>query len=392
MLINCPDCNSEVSDLALACPRCAGPIAVPIEQPVSHSNITANEAVSGDGVAETPRGGAITQVCHPIKGIIEGMTITLAGDGGTLGAEDRRITDRLCLPSPTSVFEHLDLVVKSTFSWTGFTRARLGEPEAEKNEKDVPCTRGNVRKLYDDPRFKWLRQQVEIFVTRGGARYMSALRWCAYLREHATTFQSREPHGLAEIIGQSEVVQRLTKLADLAVKNGNPLRHVLLLGPEGSGKRKIAREVARQLGAKLTQADSASSERPGDLAAIVNDLDQGDILLLLNVNRMRKEVANVLPPAMRRFALNINVGDRVMTLPVKPFTLIGTAQKESDCPRELLDSFDLVLQLQKYSEPEMVQLVERLAGLAVERFTLLRAAVFCGRPSGARLRDPLPAD
>jgi Holliday junction resolvasome RuvABC ATP-dependent DNA helicase subunit len=252
--------------------------------------------------------------------------------------------------------DQLDFLVKSTFSWAGLTE----------DGREFPGTPENVRKLYGDPRFKWLRDQVEIFVTRSGARHMSALRWYACLRENATAFPSREPHGLGEIIGQSDVVQRLMVLVDLARRGETkaPLRHILLIGPNGSGKRKIAEEVAWELGVKPRSADPSSIERPGDVAAIVNDLDHGDILLLVNVNQLRKEVVNVLPPAMSRFEMLINVGERSMTLLVKPFTVIGTALREADCPLDLRDSFDAVIQLQRYSGLEMLQLVERLAGMA----------------------------
>jgi Holliday junction resolvasome RuvABC ATP-dependent DNA helicase subunit len=314
---------------------------------------SANEVIASGRVTDAQR-AAIMQLCHPVKGVIEGMTITLVGDGDALGAEERMITDRMCMPNPTNIFEHLDFLVRSTSSWTGFNR----------NEKEFPCTPENVRQLYrDHQRFYWLREQVELFVTTNGARYMSALRWYAYIREHATTFPNREPRGLANIVGQSETVRRLTKLADTALRNGSPAQHILLLGPEGSGKEKIAREVAWQLGAKLRQTDSASIEQPIDMTAIVNDPDDGYVLLLSNVNRLRKEVLQVLIPAMRRFELVQAIGGCDITISVKPFTLIATAQREADCRRDLLDSFDLIIRLQKYSEPEMVQLLERLAGL-----------------------------
>jgi Holliday junction resolvasome RuvABC ATP-dependent DNA helicase subunit len=170
---------------------------------------------------------------------------------------------------------------------------------------------------------------------------------------------------LAEFVGQTEAMRRLTALVALARRRGEVLGHVLLVGPEGYGKRTLAHIVARELGVNLRQSTGAAIDRAGDLAATVNDLDEGDVFFIGNINRLRSPMVAVLAPSMRSFILNIVVGKgrgaRSMRLATKPFTLIGGVQKASDCPGDLLNSFDVVIQLQRYRETEMLQLADRFA-------------------------------
>jgi Holliday junction resolvasome RuvABC ATP-dependent DNA helicase subunit len=181
------------------------------------------------------------------------------------------------------------------------------------------------------------------------------------------------PRSFAELVGQSEAVRRLTALVELARRRGEVFGHTLLLAPDGYGKRTIAHLIARELGVNLRENDCSRIERAGDLASVINDLEKGDVLLLLNVNRLRRYLVEILPLALKNFELDIVVGKgpgaRTMRLAVKPFTLIGTAQKEADCPQDLLNSVDVVIPLQRYREAEMLELTERFAkqaGVSVE--------------------------
>ena len=144
--------------------------------------------------------------------------------------------------------------------------------------------------------------------------------------------------------------------------------HVLFVGPDGSGKRTLAHCFAHELKAKIKVADSYSIERAGDFAAIINDLEKGDVLLLTDIDRLNRNLAAILGPAMAKFELNIIVGKgpgaRRMTLVVNPFTLLGTVQKQTDCAPDLLRTFDAIVQLQRYTPESMVQLTIRLAELA----------------------------
>jgi HJR/Mrr/RecB family endonuclease len=122
--------------------------------------------------------------------------------------------------------------------------------------------------------------------------------------------------------------------------------------------------LACELKVSLREIESTLVERAGDLAAIVSGLDEGDTLLF-DARRIRKHLIDVLCTAMKQFELNIVVGKgmsaQLMPLAVKPFTCIGMAEKLSDCESDLARSFDIVLPLQRYNEPEMGMLVERLA-------------------------------
>ena len=175
------------------------------------------------------------------------------------------------------------------------------------------------------------------------------------------------------IIGQSEILQRLTGLIELHSRRGAVFPHMLLLGPRGSGKRTIAHTLARKLKVSLREVQAAAGVRAGDLAAIVSGLDEGDVLFLDEIHRLARPVKEVLCIAMKNFELNIVVGKgmgaRTMPLAVKPFTCVGAAERLSDCEDDLVRSFSLVMSLRPYSEPEMVTLVGRLAadaGMAVE--------------------------
>ncbi|MBV9500002.1 MAG: restriction endonuclease [Acidobacteriaceae bacterium] len=197
-----------------------------------------------------------------------------------------------------------------------------------------------------------------------------------------------EPSKFSEIVGQAEAVRRLTALVDLAKRRQEVLGHVLLVGPDGSGKRTIAHVIARELAVNVRAVSGSAIERGGDLAAIVNDLEKGDILFVYNIGRLRSFLVDLLAPTLRRFVLDIVVGKgpsaRDMRLAVKPFTLIGTVQKQGDCSPDLFGCFDIVISLPRYSEQEMLQLTERRAlsaGLSLE------AAVV---PLVARLADSNP--
>ncbi len=177
--------------------------------------------------------------------------------------------------------------------------------------------------------------------------------------------EKTEPGSFGEIIGQAEVVRRLTALVELARRSHEPLGHILLLGPHGCGKRTMARVIARELGVSLGTVDSSRIDKAIDFVAIINDLEEGDILHLPNVNRTRQPLIDVIYPAMKDFEVQITLGKgptaRLMRLAVKRFTCIATAQKEADCPPDLVSLFDVVVRLQAYSQAEMLQITDRLA-------------------------------
>jgi Holliday junction DNA helicase RuvB len=180
------------------------------------------------------------------------------------------------------------------------------------------------------------------------------------------------PKSFAEMIGQKELLRRLTKLVELARSHQQPLGHTLLVGPDGCGKSTTARIIARELGVNLREVPS-QIERAGDLNAMIADLDEGDVFFVQNIGRLRRELISVIVDVMRDFELRIVVGKgpgaRAMRLAVKPFTLVGTVEKQSDCPRDLLNAFHMVLPFHPYNEAEIVEFAARLtaqAGIALE--------------------------
>jgi holliday junction DNA helicase RuvB len=119
---------------------------------------------------------------------------------------------------------------------------------------------------------------------------------------------SQLARSLAEIIGQGGLVKRLTGLVELARHRGETLGHILLLGPDGCGKSTAAHTIARELGVNLRATEASQIERVSDLAAIINDLDEGEVLLVENVNRLQKDFVSVMLPALKDFELIIVVG------------------------------------------------------------------------------------
>jgi holliday junction DNA helicase RuvB len=197
------------------------------------------------------------------------------------------------------------------------------------------------------------------------------------------------PRSFEEMIGQTDLVRRLARLVEIARRRKESLGHILLVGPNGSGRSTTAHIIARELGVNLKAVEASQIERGGDLAAIVNDLDEGDVLFVENINRLRKDLAAILVPATKDFELSVIVGKgpgaRTMRLAVKPFTLVGTAERQSDCPRDLLNAFHAVLSFQTYSENEMLELGARLAtqlGISFEpRAQALIAKLADGNPA-----------
>jgi Holliday junction resolvasome RuvABC ATP-dependent DNA helicase subunit len=184
----------------------------------------------------------------------------------------------------------------------------------------------------------------------------------------STRNQNNEPRLLTDLVGQTEVVHRLTALVEITRRNKEVFPHTLLLGPDGCGKNTLAHIIAREMGVNLREISSSAIDRVGDFAAIINDLDKGDILLIVNIARLRNQLVDLLASTLRTFELDIIVGKgpgaRAMKLAIKPFTLIATAEREDDCPRELLTSFDVLLPFQRYRAAEIVELANRFAGEA----------------------------
>src|SRR5271168_1703236 len=183
---------------------------------------------------------------------------------------------------------------------------------------------------------------------------------------------SLRPRSLAEFVGQERIKKILGMSITAARQRGEPLDHVLFSGPPGLGKTSLAHIIARELGVNLRATSGPAIERAGDLAAIVNDLDEGDVFFIDEIHRLARQIEEILYPAMEDFELNIVVGKgpgaRSMRLAVKPFTLVGATTRSGLLSSPLRDRFGQHYHLDFYDRAELTEIVRRSA-------TLLKVAI-----------------
>lgn len=178
---------------------------------------------------------------------------------------------------------------------------------------------------------------------------------------------SLRPKTLAEFIGQPKVKENLGVFLQAAKGRGEPCEHVLLYGPPGLGKTTLAHVIGREMGANVKVTSGPALERVGDLAAILTNLEDGDVLFVDEIHRMNRSIEEVLYPAMEDYALDIVIGKgptaRTLRLDLKRFTLVGATTKLSLLSAPLRDRFGAVHRLDFYGEDEMTSIVSRSAGL-----------------------------
>ncbi|MFZ0890207.1 MAG: Holliday junction branch migration DNA helicase RuvB [Candidatus Binataceae bacterium] len=178
---------------------------------------------------------------------------------------------------------------------------------------------------------------------------------------------SLRPRTLAEFVGQEHTKKILGMSIEAASMRGEPLDHVLFSGPPGLGKTSLAHIIARELGVNLRSTSGPAIERAGDLAAIVADLERGDVLFIDEIHRLARPVEEILYPAMEDFELNIVVGKgagaRSMKLAVKPFTMVGATTRSGLLGSPLRDRFGQHFHLEFYNHEELTEIVRRSARL-----------------------------
>src|SRR4051812_26086598 len=187
------------------------------------------------------------------------------------------------------------------------------------------------------------------------------------LREEEAVDRAIRPKKLADYVGQEQVKAQLEIFVQAAVKRGEALDHALIFGPPGLGKTTLANILASELGVSLRQTSGPVLERPGDLAALLTNLQPRDVLFIDEIHRLSPVVEEVLYPAMEDFQLDIMIGEgpaaRSIKLALQPFTLIGATTRAGLLTSPLRDRFGIVQRLEFYDVADLTHIVGRSARL-----------------------------
>ncbi len=189
------------------------------------------------------------------------------------------------------------------------------------------------------------------------------------------------PKTLDDYIGQEAVKENLRIFIDAAKQRGEVLDHVLLYGPPGLGKTTLSAIIANELGVSVRITSGPAIEKPGDLASLLTNLNQGDVLFIDEIHRLSRAVEEILYPSMEDFAIDIITGKGQMAtsyhLPLPKFTLVGATTRAGQLTAPLRDRFGVVLRLELYTPQELAQIVTRSAsilGIGIEQDGALEIA------------------
>ncbi|MCX7202897.1 MAG: Holliday junction branch migration DNA helicase RuvB [Burkholderiales bacterium] len=175
------------------------------------------------------------------------------------------------------------------------------------------------------------------------------------------------PKSLADYVGQPRIREQLDIFVAAARNRGEALDHLLLFGPPGLGKTTLAHIVAAEMGVNLRQTSGPVLERPGDLAAILTNLEKNDVLFIDEIHRLSPVVEEILYPALEDFQIDILIGEgpaaRSIKLDLQPFTLVGATTRAGMLTNPLRDRFGIVARLEFYGVDDLTHIVSRSASL-----------------------------